>query len=111
MALGYESYMTHWIKACKDKDLEGLSSLLADDFVWSNMFTDFEEGRNGTLEWCKETDLCPGFGELLYQNDEVLVATHSIDDTSNEPSNIIFIAKFNSNKIVKTHYHIRAIDK
>ncbi len=31
MALGYESYMTHWIKACKDKDLEGLSSLLAND--------------------------------------------------------------------------------
>ena len=66
MAIGYESYMTHWIKACIDKDLEGLSSLLADDFVWSNMFTDFEEDRNGTLEWCKETDLCPGFGELLY---------------------------------------------
>ena len=111
MALGYESYMTHWIKACKDKDLEGLSSLLADDFVWSNMFTDFEEGRNGTLEWCKETDLCPGFGELLYQNDEVLVATHSVDDPSDVPSNVMFIAKFDSNNMVKSHHHIRDFDR
>jgi len=68
LALGYESYMTHWIKACNDKDLEGLSSLLADDI-------------------------------------------HIVDDPSDVPSNVMFIAKFDSNDMVKSHHHIRAFDR
>ena len=60
--------MTHWIKAYKDKDLEDLSSLLADDI-------------------------------------------HSVDDPSDAPSNVMFIANFDSNDMVKSHHHIRAFDR
>ena len=36
MPINFKTYSDLWMKAVNDKETEGLSEVLSDDFVWSN---------------------------------------------------------------------------
>ena len=66
--------------------------LLSDDFVWYS--SDGETlSRKDTLEWVENYEGRIADFESLYENDEVLVGTHSVTaDQDFGPSTIMFFA-------------------
>ena len=55
--MNFKTYSDLWIKAVNDKETEGLSEVLSDDFVWSNDRFNWVVNKQDTIDWCKSTDL------------------------------------------------------
>ena len=57
MPINFKTYSDLWINAVNDKDTQGLSQVLSDDFVWSNERFNYVANKQETIDWCKNTNL------------------------------------------------------
>ena len=110
MSINFKTYSDLWIKAVNDKETEGLSEVLSDDFVWSNDRFNWVVNKQGTIDWCTDTNLIGVDFSAYYENDEVLVGIHTAREPNVAESSVMFIAKIKDDKIVSHHY-IREFDR
>ena len=83
-----EAFQESFVK----QDSGSLAELLSDDFVWYSS-DDEALSRQDTLEWVANYKGRIADFESLYENDEVLVGTHSVTaDKDFGPSTIMFFA-------------------
>ena len=110
MPINFKTYSDLWMKAVNDKETEGLSEVLYDDFVWSNERYNYVANKQETIDWCKSTDLIGIDFTAYYENDEVMVGIHTAKEPNEADSSVMFIAKINDGKVVSHHY-IREFDR
>ena len=53
MSINFKTYSDLWISAVNDKNTQGLSQALSDDFVWSNERLNYVANKQETIDWCK----------------------------------------------------------
>ena len=104
MSINFKTYSDLWIKAVNDKETEGLSEVLSDDFVWSNDRFNWVVNKQETLDWGKSTDLIGIDFSSYYENDEVMVGIHTAREPNVAESSVMFIAKIKDGKVVSHHY-------
>jgi len=104
MSINFKTYSDLWIKAVNDKETEGLSEILSDDFVWSNDRFNWVVNKQDTIDWCKSTNLIGIDFSAYYENDEVMVGIHTAREPNVAESSVMFIAKIKNGKIVSHHY-------
>ena len=110
MPINFKTYSDLWIKAVNDKETQGLSQVLSDDFVWSNERFNFVENKQETIDWCKNTNLIGVDFAAYYENDEVMVGIHTAKEPNEADSSVMFIANIKDGKVVSHHY-IREFDR
>ena len=110
MSINFKTYSDLWIKAVNDKETEGLSEVLSDDFVWLNERYNYVTNKQETIDWCKSTNLIGIDFTAYYENDEVMVGIHTAKEPNEADSSVMFIAKINDGKVVSHHY-IREFDR
>ena len=110
MPINFKTYSDLWMKAVNDKETEGLSEVLSDDFVWSNERYNYVAKKQETIDWCKSTNLIGIDFTAYYENDEVMVGIHTAKEPNEADSSVMFIAKINDGKVVSHHY-IREFDR
>ena len=89
MPINFKTYTDLWIKAVNDKETQGLSQVLSDDFVWQS-----------TIRRLK----------AYYENNEVMVGIHTVKEPNEPDSSVMFIAKIKDGKVV-SHHHLREFDR
>ena len=104
MSINFKTYSDLWIKAVNDRETEGLSEILSDDFVWSNDRFKWVVDKQDTIDWCKSTNLIGIDFSAYHENDEVLVGIHTAIEPDVAESSVMFIAKIKNNRIVSHHY-------
>ena len=110
MSINFKTYTDLWIKAVNEKETQGLSQVLSDDFVWSNERFNFVANKQETIDWCKNTNLIGADFKAYYENDEVMVGIHTAKEPNEPDSSVMFIAKIKDGKVVSHHY-IREFDR
>ena len=110
MPINFKTYTDLWLKAANDKETQGLSQVLSDDFVWSNERLNFVANKQETIDWRKNTNLTGADFTAYYENDEVMVGIHTAKEPNEAESSVMFIAKIKDDKIVSHHY-IREFDR
>ena len=110
MSINFKAYSDLWIKAVNDKETEGLSEVLSDDFVWENDRFNWVVNKQDTIDWCMSTDLIGIDFCSYYENDEVLVGIHTAIEPNVADSSVMFIAKIKDGEVVSHHY-IREFDR
>ena len=110
MSINFKTYIDLWMNAVNDKETEGLSEVLSDDFIWSNDRFNWVVDKQGTIDWCKDTNLTADDSTAYYENDEVLVGIHTAREPNVAESSVMFIAKIKDGKIVSHHY-LREFDR
>jgi hypothetical protein len=98
------------MKAVNDKNTEGMLDNLSDDFVWANDRFNWKLDKQGTIDWCNDTNFTATDFSCYYENDEVLVGTHNVIEPDASDSSVIFIAKIKDGKIV-SHQYLREFDR
>jgi|TARA_B100001105_G_scaffold126383_1_gene101253 hypothetical protein len=110
MSINFTTYSDLWINAVNDKETEGLSQILSDDFVWVNDRFNWVANKQETIDWCKSTDLIGIDFTAYYENDEIMVGIHTAIEPKVADSSVMFIAKIIDSKVVSHHY-IREYDR
>ena len=104
MSINFKTYTDLWIKAVNEKETQGLSQVLSDDFIWSNERFNFVANKQETTDWCKNTNLIGANFKAYYENDEVMLGIHTAREPNVAESSVMFIAKIKDGKIVSHHY-------
>ena len=74
MSINFKTYSDSWMKAINDKNTNSMSDVLSDDFVWVNDRFNWKLDKQGTIDWCNDTNFKAVDFSCFYENDEVLVA-------------------------------------
>ena len=110
MPINFKTYSDLWVKAVNDKETQGLSKALSDDFVWSNKRFNYVANKQETIDWCKNTNLTGADVTAYYENDEVMAGIHIAKEQNELDSSVMFIVKIKDGKVVSHHY-IREFDR
>jgi len=110
MSINFKMYSDLWVSAVNDKETQGLSEILSDDFVWSNDRLGFVVDKQQTIDWCNSTDLRGSDFVAYYENDGVMVGIHTATEPNEPNSSVMFIAKIKEGKVISHHY-IREFDR
>ena len=110
MSINFKTYSDSWMKAINDKNTNSMSDVLSDDFVWVNDRFNWKLDKQGTIDWCNDTNFKAVDFSCCYENDEVLVGIHNVIEPNASDSSVIFIAKIKDGKIV-SHQYLREFDR
>ncbi len=110
MTINFEAYSDSWIKAINDKNISSMSDVLSDDFVWINDRFNWKLDKEGTIDWCSDTNFKAVDFSCCYENDEVIVGTHNVVEPNALDSSVMFIAKIKEGKII-SHQYLREFER
>ena len=108
--MNFKAYCDAWLEAVNDKDTSKMANALSDKFIWFNDRYDWSMDKSGTIEWCIETNFTASDFSCLYENNEVIVGTHNVDEPDASDSSVLFIAKIKDNQII-SHQYLREFDR
>ena len=53
MSVNFKTYSDSWIKAVNDKDVNSMSDVLSNGFIWVNDRFNFKLDKKETIDWFK----------------------------------------------------------
>ncbi len=86
-----------WDKTMETKDRKHLGAYLADDFEFMDPNGE-KESRSETLEWSAKGHLRISDFKTIYEDDNVMCATHRVTDENAGPSTVMVFAKHENGK-------------
>ncbi len=92
-----ETILQAWDKTMETKNPDHLGAYLAQDFEFMDS-NDERDSRSETLDWSTKGDLRIGDFKMIYEDDKVMCATHSVTDQNAGPSTVMVFAKHENGK-------------
>ena len=106
--------MKAWENAMHDGDSSDLEKILSDDFVWENIAMDNSSSKAETIQFAtginkEATSFQIGNYKSLYEGDDLLVGTHSVQQDGKDENIVLCLAnKSEDGRKITMWRHLRA---